>query len=541
MSRHFPGRKLSFVRLVLVIGVVAAVVAGSVTGWSRFEDARAAEDSGSWFAGYVDATATPFYAFERPQTEEGGSIVLSFVVADPESPCEPSWGAAYSFDEAESTMDLDRRIARLLQSGGEVAVSFGGLHNDELATSCTDVNDLKDAYASVVERYNLSTIDLDVEGENLLDTEAGERRAEAIALLQQERLAADEPLNVWLTLPVAPTGLTEPGTTAVTQMLEGGVDLAGVNIMTMDFGESRPETMSMLEASIAAAEATHSQLSTLYGRADLPLGPQALWTKLGLTPMIGQNDVVSEVFSLDHAAGLNAFAVEKGIGRMSMWSLNRDATCSDNYADVTVVSVGCSGIDQDGQSFAQLLGQEFEGTSETIATTSASPEPTPELVEDNPETSPYPIWSEDATYVAEQRVVWHGNVYVAKWWNEDSTPDNPVLRADETPWTLIGPVLPGEKPVSAPTVPAGTVDEWDPEEVYESGDLVKLDNHVFECKWWSQGDSPEAALQGSAGSPWDRLSNDDVTELLEGLEDEDASGPTRSATPTPTATRSESP
>ncbi|WP_333483423.1 carbohydrate-binding protein [Arthrobacter sp. CAN_A1] len=528
-----------------MVGVLAAVVAASFTGWNRFEDARAAENSGSWFAGYVDATATPFYAFERPQTDEGGSVVLSFVVADPENPCEPSWGAAYTFDEAESTMDLDRRIARLIQSGGEVAVSFGGLLNDELATSCTDVNDLKDAYASVVDRYNLTTIDLDVEGENLLDTAGGERRAAALALLQEERLAADEPLNIWLTLPVAPSGLTEPGTTAVTQMLEGGVDLAGVNIMTMDFGGSRPQTMSMLDASIAAAEATHAQLSTLYSRADMPLGPQALWTKLGLTPMIGQNDVVSEVFSLDHAAGLNAFAVEKGIGRMSMWSLNRDATCSDNYADVTVVSVGCSGIDQDGQSFAQILGQGFEGSADSIATTSASPEPTPELVEDNPETSPYPIWSEDATYVAEQRVVWHGNVYVAKWWNEGSTPDNPVLQADETPWTLIGPVLPGEAPVTAPTIPAGTIDEWDPEQVYESGDLVRLDDHVFECKWWSQGDSPEAALQGSAGSPWNRLTNDDVVKLLEGLEDAESSTAkptaTPSGTPRPTVTPSARP
>lgn len=537
VARHFPGRKLSIVRLVLVVGVLAAVVGASFTGWNRFEDARAAEGTGSWFTGYVDATATPFYAFERPKTEEGNSVMLSFIVADPESPCEPSWGAAYSFDEAESTMDLDRRIARLVQGGGEVAVSFGGLLNDELATSCTDVDDLKDAYASVIDRYNLTTIDLDVEGENLLDTGAGERRAEALSLLQEERLAADQPLNIWLTLPVAPTGLTEPGTTAVTQMLEGGVDLAGVNIMTMDFGGSKPQAMSMLDASIAAAEATHSQLSTLYSRANMALGPQALWTKLGLTPMVGQNDVVSEVFSLDDAAGLNAFAVEHGVGRMSMWSLNRDATCSDNYADVSVVSVGCSGIDQDGLSFAQILGQGFEGSSESIPTASATPEPTPELVEDNPETSPYPIWSEDATYVAEQRVVWHGNVYVAKWWNEEATPDDPVLQADETPWTLIGPVLPGEKPVSAPTIPAGLIDVWDPEEIYESGDRIRLDDHVFVAKWWSQGDSPEAALQGSAGSPWNRLSNDDVVALLEDLESDGASR----ATPTPRSTGSSSP
>ena len=63
-----------------------------------------------------------------------------------------------------------------------------------------------------------------------------------VALAAQERRrAAGDDLAVWLTLPVAPGGLTEEGTTLVQQMLEAGVDVAGVNVMTMNYGASREE------------------------------------------------------------------------------------------------------------------------------------------------------------------------------------------------------------------------------------------------------------------------------------------------------------
>ncbi|MFP5314264.1 MAG: chitinase [Actinomycetes bacterium] len=517
MSKRFPGRRLSPVRLTVLAAVVGALVASTFVGWNRFEDVRAAANGGSWFAGYVDATATPFYPFEQPASAQGKSVVLSFIVADPKEKCRPSWGAAYTMDEAQSQLDLDRRIARLLQGGGEVAVSFGGLINDELARTCTDVRQLTRAYRSVVERYDLTTIDLDIEGEDLADSEAGARRAEAIAALQEERRAGGKTLNVWLTVPVAPSGLTVQGTDAVTAMLEGGVDLAGVNVMTMDYGGSREAGVSQLDASIAAARATHSQLGILYDRAGISLGPQTLWKKIGLTPMIGQNDVPAEVFDLDAAAAFNAFALESRVGRMSMWSLNRDATCSDNYGDVSIVSDSCSGIEQDGMLFADILGAGFEGRAATLNSAPTTAEPTPEPVVDDPETSPYPIWSEESTYVVDDRVVWRGKVYSAKYWTSGDVPDNPVLQAAETPWTLIGPVLPGERPLPVVTAPAGTYPEWDAEKVYEKGDRILFDGHVFEAKWWNRSDSPEAALQTADSSPWRKFSNEEVQEVLEEL------------------------
>lgn len=502
-------------RLLLLVVVVGGLAMSGFVGWNSFRDGQTAPQT-SWFGGYVDVTATPAYSIEDPPSPEAGTVVLSFIVAHPDNSCMPSWGGHYTMDEANTELDLDRRAARLAETGGEIIVSFGGLLNDELATSCTDTNELARAYGSVIDRYNINTVDLDIEADDLGNTEAGIRRAEAIAALQKER-EANEPLRIWLTLPVAPAGLTEQGTAAVSQMLDAGVDLAGVNIMTMDYGGSRAADQTMLDASVEAAQSTHRQLGILYEQAGQSLGSRTLWKKIGLTPMIGQNDVPEEVFDLQAARGLNQFAHDNGIGRISMWSLNRDSTCGDNWPNLKRVSDSCSGIDQDGQTFAQLLGAGYSGRAAAPADIAETPEPadTPAAILDDPATSPYPVWTEEYSYLAGDKVVWHRHVYEAKWWTQGDLPDNPVLQAAETPWTLIGPVLPGETPAPILTAPAGTYPEWDGETTYLKAGRVMYEGRVFEAKWWTQGDSPEAALAGSNGSPWLKLSDDKLREIID--------------------------
>ncbi|WP_125610476.1 chitinase [Specibacter cremeus] len=502
------------VRLGVMVLAFAVVAGAGFVAWSRFQDARAASASPSIFAGYVDVTATPTYAFESPVSDPAKSVVLSFIVADKTDRCRPSWGSAYDLPAAGQALDLDRRIARLVQQGGRVSVSFGGQVNDELATVCTDPAKLKSAYAEVVDRYDLTGIDLDIEGAALADGPSLERRAAAIAALQKDRAAAGKPLSVWLTLPVAPSGLTAEGVAAVGSMLDAGVDLTGANVMTMDFGGSRAPGQGMLQASTAAAAATHAQLAGAYQSRGRTLGDETLWRKIGLTPMIGQNDVQGEVFTLADARGLQQFAAAKGVGRMSMWSLNRDATCSPNYPDVTRVSDGCSGVEQGGALFSRVLGAGLDSAPLPGPDATATSTGTATAVVDDPATSPYPIWNETNAYVAQDRAVWRRNVYEAKWWTRGDVPDNPVLAGASTPWRLIGPVLPGDRPLPEVTVPAGTYPEWSADKVYRQGERILFDGHVFEAKWWTRTDSPEAALQGSADSPWLKLKNDAVEQLL---------------------------
>ena len=510
---RFDGRRLSWLRVGVLLGVVTALVFFGTSGWRHVQDSRAASDGDAWFAGYVDATVTPLHKFEQPESASTRDVVLSFIVADPADLCSPSWGAAYSLDSAAQDLDLDRRIARLRQQEGSVVVSFGGAINSELASVCTDPEGLLSAYRDVVERYDLRTIDLDIEADALTNVEGTTRRAVAIKALQDEREKAGKDLRVWLTLPVAPSGLTTDSKQIVSTMLEQKVELSGVNVMTMDYGESREQGQSMLEASTDALSATHKQLGQIYARAGKDVGPATLWRRMGATPMIGQNDVTGEVFTLADARKLSAFAQEKGLGRMSMWSLNRDRTCGENYPDVKIVSNSCSGVEQGAESFAKLLRGAMTGRPDMTEVAPVAPgtaggrEDADAPLTDDPATSPYPIWDEEGTYVEGTRVVWHRNAYVAKWWTQGDVPDDPVVDEASSPWTLIGPVLPGEKPVVLPTLPAGAYPEWEQDATYRKGERVMLNGTPFTAKWYTTGTRPDARATQDDPSPWRQLTD----------------------------------
>ncbi|MBM7517344.1 chitinase [Nocardioides nitrophenolicus] len=500
------GRRLSWTRLVVVLLVAGALVFASLRGWRWFQDARVKVTQDSWFAGYVDVTATPSLPFEEPEKGAGANAVLSFVVAATDDACTPTWGTHYTLPEAGEQLDLDRRIARLHQLGGTPIVSFGGQANTELAVGCTDPDDLYDAYREVVGRYDLDVIDLDIEGAALADTAANERRAAALARLQE---SAD--VDVWVTLPVAPQGLTDEGIAVVRSLVDGGVDLAGVNVMTMNYGGSREAGAELGETAVTALESTHGQLAKLYDDLGSHRTDAQLWRALGATPMAGQNDIAGEVFTLADARRLKSFADGKRLGRLSLWSLNRDRECSSNWPDVTKVSDSCSGVDQATGAFARVLADRLDGGPVATSPTTATAQPSPTAsATDDPKTSPYPVWDPDVIYLEDQRVVWKQNVYVAKWWTSGDVPDDPTIEASASAWRLIGPVLPGETPEPSPTVPAGTYPEWSAGDVYEAGDRVQLNGTAYVAQWWTQGTSPEAPSTAAAPSPWRALTRSEL-------------------------------
>lgn len=511
-------RRLSPWRVLVALFTVAGLAYGTTLGWDNWRETESVAVHQPWFAAYVDVTSTPVYAFEQLGSTASSDAILSFIVSSPSEACVPTWGTYYTLDEAAVALDLDRRIARLQQQGGRIAVSFGGALNSELSLGCTDPEALVKAYKSVIDRYNIDTIDLDLERESLVDTEAGARRASVIARLQKNYRDNGRNLAVWLTLPVAPQGLTKEGTDIIAQMLAAGVDIAGVNLMTMDYGASRVQGQSMFDASRQALIESHRQLGILYKQAGINLNGDSLWRKIGATPMIGQNDVVDEVFTLEDARAFNAFSRGQGIGRMSMWSANRDTPCGENYVDVKVVSDSCSGVKDAKQSFAQVLSEGFDGdlTQSANILTTEDPEAN-SLVVDDPEKSPYQIWKDTGAYPKGIKVVWHGNVYEAKWWTKNDLPDNPVLQSWETPWQLIGPVLSGEKPIKQATLPPGVYPQWSGTAVYEGGDRVLFEGVPFQAKWWNQGESPAASAANSDSSPWISLTQAQIIDILEDL------------------------
>ena len=515
LNEPIKQKRLSVFRLSISIFVLAGLIYLSFSYIQYLQSEQVAGNNKAWFAAYVDVTAVPQFPFQQMGTTSNKDAILSFIVSSPSNACTPSWGGTYTLNQAENVLNLDTRIARLQEQGGSVAISFGGEKNNELAINCTNPTKLLNAYTQVVNRYNINTIDLDIEGSALSNTQAGVRRAIAIATLQKERLKAGKNFAVWVTLPVTPQGLTQQGTNAVAQLLKYGVDLSGVNVMTMDYGSSFISGENMLTVSESALTQTQRQLGILYQRAGIYLNNATLWSKIGATPMIGQNNYNNEVFTLANAKGLNQFALQNGLGRMSMWSANRDITCGSNYVDVKIVSDACSGVKQGTQSFSQILGKGFNGSislsSGFITTSSAISKSlnTP----DNPATSPYQIWSPNGAYLEGTKVVWAHNIYEAKWWTQGNIPNDPVLQSWQTPWVLIGPVLPGEKPIPQATLPQGTYPNWSGIKIYNTGVRVLFNGVPYQAKWWNQGDSPAAASSDATGSPWTPLTQAQINSI----------------------------
>src|SRR3954451_9017484 len=71
---------------------------------------------------------------------------------------------------------------------GDVIPSFGGWSADqggtEIADSCKDVNTIAAAYEDVLTRYNVTRLDMDVDGRSLTKTDGIDRRNKALAQVE---------------------------------------------------------------------------------------------------------------------------------------------------------------------------------------------------------------------------------------------------------------------------------------------------------------------------------------------------------------------
>ena len=309
-------------------------------------DTDADTDSGSGgvlFAPFVDATLYPVARIGDIAAETGVlHYNLGFVVSE-WGACAASWGGYYGVEAgpdswgAEGQYFLYDQIDAVRALGGDVIVSFGGAASTPLASGCTDPAALLGEYRRVIDALDLTRIDFDVEGAWLADDESVARRNAAVASLQAEYPG----LEVWYTLPVLPSGLTPDGVAVLDDALARGVDIAGVNVMTMDYGDgAAPDPDGQMgQYAIDAVTALHAQLGQAYTDAGDPQPDAALWARTAATPMIGLNDVLTETFYLTDADQLAAFAAAQGMGMLSMWSVNRDHACPDSqYVELTCSS-----------------------------------------------------------------------------------------------------------------------------------------------------------------------------------------------------------
>lgn len=265
-------------------------------------------------------------------------VTLAFMLAG--SGCQATWNGTTPIGQGSYGQDIQSFRA----GGGDVIVSFGGANGTELATSCSSASALAAQYRAVVDAYHLKAIDFDVEGAAVADPASVDRRNQAIAQLER----ANPNLRVSYTLPAMPSGLTADGMNVLHSAIRNGARIDVVNVMAMDYGSVAPPDQ-MGKNAIDAGTALFGQLGQLY-----PSKTTAQrWATVGVTPMIGMNDVSPEIFTLQDAAQLAAWARSHGVGEVAMWSVGRDVACPSGQS---YVSPTCSGVAQQPWAFSRALG-----------------------------------------------------------------------------------------------------------------------------------------------------------------------------------------
>lgn len=133
-------------------------------------------------------------------------------------------------------------------------------------------------------------------------------------------------MGIWYTLPILPTGLTDDGLYVLNDAKAKGVNLAGVNVMAMDYGSSICQSEGTEGQNIhgkcatSAIENLFSQLKQIFtDKSD-----EEINAMMGVTPMNGYNDVQGEVFYLSDANTVMDDAKDRDMGMIGMWSMMRD-------------------------------------------------------------------------------------------------------------------------------------------------------------------------------------------------------------------------
>lgn len=230
---------------------------------------------------------------------------IAFIIAD--SKGNPAWDGRWPMEENRYADQIDA----IRKRGGDVIVSFGGADGTEIAIDETNLPALEAKYQSVIDHYKLTWLDFDIEGKALDNSAANQRRNAALAELQ----AKNPGLIISYTLPVDPNGIPKESQSLLVDAVAKGVKVYSANVMTMDFGESFSKGKKMSDVSIASALKAHEQCSAI--------SPDI---QIGLTPMIGQNDEHTEVFTTDDAVALKQWAeTQPWVCSLSFWAVNRDS------------------------------------------------------------------------------------------------------------------------------------------------------------------------------------------------------------------------
>jgi len=278
-------------------------------------------------------------------------LTLAFLETTGKSSCTLGWNGSKTQTVAAGTYLQDITALRTGVGGGDVIPSFGGWSADqggtEIGDSCKTVASIAAAYEQVVTTYDVTRLDMDIEGRSLTKPDGIDRRNKAIKMLQTWAAGNGRTVQIQYTLPTSRDGLEASGLAVLQNAVDNGVRVDVVNPMVFDYYDRVKADMG--DSAISALNGLHAQLATLY-----PSKTSAqLWAMTGATIMNGLDDYPrkTEVTTVEDATQLRTFAAANGMSTLSMWAIQRD----NGGCPGSTGSNNCSGIVQTTWEFTNAL------------------------------------------------------------------------------------------------------------------------------------------------------------------------------------------
>jgi len=208
-------------------------------------------------------------------------------------------------------------LPALGDAGIDYVISTGGARGSFSCGSDEGMERFIARYASP----HLRGLDFDIETDQSPELIASLMRRIAAAQQRHPGLKVSFTLATWAASDGSRASLNALGDTVIAALRDAGLTDYYLNLMVMDYGEASPSVCVVVDARCDMGRSAEQAVRNVHERYGIALD------RLGVTPMIGVNDVTSNVFTLDDARRLARFARDNGLAGLHFWSLDRDVGC----------------------------------------------------------------------------------------------------------------------------------------------------------------------------------------------------------------------
>ena len=219
-------------------------------------------------------------------------------------------------------------ISALDSNGVSYVVSTGGAAGSFRCSSQSGMTSFINQYMS----SHLVGIDYDIEG--------GQSQADIDNLIAQTKFAESQFPNLRFSFTLATLaasdgshgGLNSLGDMVIKRIKAAGLPRYTINLMVMDYGTTGPGVCVVQNGACNMGQSAIQAVQNLQFTYGIPA------SQIELTPMIGQNDAVSEVVSLADVDTIVNYVKSNGLVGVHFWSLDRDTPCPGGATSATCSS-----------------------------------------------------------------------------------------------------------------------------------------------------------------------------------------------------------